>query len=141
MKKTERYSTVSFWVPGIPEAQGSMRSPRAGVVLHNKPSLTAWRDLIGFTAKQAWGTRPLLDWPVRMTCAFYFPKPQRPQHDGWASTSLDLDKLIRAVGDALQGVVLKNDSRIVAITAQKRWAGGVLGPQEPGLSVRLETCS
>ena len=79
-----------------------------------------------------------MDCPVRLTVAFYFPRPKKPQHEWWASTALDLDKLIRAVGDAIQGVVIKNDSRIVVITATKRWVGSLWAPNEPGVSVRIE---
>jgi Holliday junction resolvase RusA-like endonuclease len=34
----------------------------------------------------------------------------------------DLDKLIRSVGDSLSGTVIRDDSRIIAIHAQKLYA-------------------
>lgn len=112
---------LMLWVSGAPVAQGSMRSPKAGVVLHGSENLTAWRDQIAWAAKDKWRGKPLIDAPVKLDCQFHFNKPQRPRHEWWRDTAPDLDKLIRAVGDALEGVVLKNDARIAMVTASKHW--------------------
>ncbi len=127
---------LELWVPGEPVPQGSMRSPRAGVVLHNSKALMPWRDSIAWTAKSKWRGQALLDEPVNLTCEFYFAKPKKARTDVFRDTAPDLDKLIRAVGDALQGVVIVNDSRIVSVIAQKKWAGGV---DKPGLRLTLGT--
>lgn len=137
-----RYSSLTLWVPGLPIPQGSMRSPRAGVVLHNSPELKSWRDSIAWAAKDEWRGQPLLDQSVYLTCGFIFPKPARSRHPHWRDTAPDLDKLIRAVGDALEGVVLKNDARIVSVTASKKWTGErPLSFPEPGAYIRIETTS
>jgi hypothetical protein len=47
----------------------------------------------------------------------------------------DLDKLVRAVGDALTGILYRDDAQIVSLNASKRFAGlggdGVL--EQPGV--------
>lgn len=124
-------ASLTLWVPGVPIAQGSMRSPKAGIVLHNSPDLKEWRENIGWAAKDVWRGKPLLDCPVELSCIFQFEAPKKPRHERWRDTSPDLDKLLRAVGDALEGVVLKNDSRIASVTCSKKW--GV-----PGVYIHLE---
>lgn len=39
----------------------------------------------------------------------------------WPSGKPDLDKLVRSIGDALTGIILKDDSRIVAIQVVKEY--------------------
>lgn len=137
----QSYRSFRMWVDGVPVAQGSMRSPRAGVVLHDSKRLAGWRDLVAWTAKQEmFPGEPLFDQPVHLTVAFVFDRPKRPRHPLWTDTAPDLDKLIRAVGDALQGVVLKNDSRIVMVSAQKKWVGEPpLSRPTPGVYVSVES--
>jgi Holliday junction resolvase RusA-like endonuclease len=47
----------------------------------------------------------------------------------------DLDKLIRSVGDSLTGTIIRDDSRIIAISAQKRYADD----RGSGAVIRLNT--
>jgi len=54
------------------------------------------------------------------------------------SVAPDLDKLVRAVGDALAiAGVYADDSRIVRISARKVYAQGI----EPGASISVKTIS
>ena len=123
---------LNIWVPGEPVPQGSMRSPKAGLVLHSNPKLKSWRAEIGWAAKDCWRGSALLDGPVSLDCAFVFTRTKRPRHPFWRDTAPDLDKLIRAVGDALEGVVLSNDARIVRVSAHKKWASP---SSPPGASI------
>lgn len=132
---------LSFFVPGVPISQGSgmaRRSRRGKLSVQMvTPKLEAWRTSIGMEAKRA---RAKLDYakewigcddPVEMRCEFYFePIASHPFRD-WRQTKPDLDKLVRAVGDALEiSGVLKNDSRIVSLQACK-----MVGPS--GVKVKL----
>jgi Holliday junction resolvase RusA-like endonuclease len=47
----------------------------------------------------------------------------------------DLDKLLRSVGDSLTGTVIRDDSRIIAIHAQKLYADA----RGVGAVIRLNT--
>ena len=126
---------LNFTVHGKPIPQGSMTNFGRGRLVH-KPELIAWRNKVLNEAKRVakeadW---PLnYDGPVRLSATFYLPKPQRPR---WMLPAVkpDLDKLVRAIGDALsprQGTgILKEDSRIVEVSAVKVYAEG-----EPGVSV------
>lgn len=134
------YWSTRFWVDGEPVSQGSMRSPKAGVVIHDSAKLKGWRDAIAWAAKESMYGQPMLDQPVDLTCTFIFSKPKKPHHPHYADTALDLDKLIRAVGDALQGVVVKNDARIVRVSSAKLWTGTTpFTRPTPGVYVSIET--
>ena len=125
-------SSVSFRVNGDPKSQGSLNIGHHGRT-YQKQDLVDWRNLITQTAilacRNAGWTLPL-DEPVEVAAMFFLPRPQRPRWDTPA-TGLDLDKLVRAVGDALspkRGMkALINDSRIIRWEASKHYADD-MGP-------------
>ncbi len=73
-----------------------------------------------------------LDGPLKMSLVFFRKPPRSPKWkgEGVADTAPDLDKLCRAIGDALEGIAYTNDSRIVELHACKRF-----GPA--GVAIRL----
>lgn len=119
---------IGFTVPGKPISQGSMTPIGKGKMIH-KPELIAWRTKVLqvalLHARQA-GWKLPLDEPVIVGAVFYLPRPKRPRFNVPA-TKPDLDKLQRAIGDALApksgGGILTEDSRIVAWESpQKKYA-------------------
>ena len=61
--------------------------------------------------------------PVEMICWFYFEKPKsnRTLHPTSRQVG-DLDKLLRAVSDALvDGGAIEDDSQIVLVSGSKSW--------------------
>ncbi len=125
--------SFSFFVPGEPITEGSTRAFASGqrvVVTHDRgASLTAWRlavkDAALKAAREA-GWEPRYDGPVAVNVAFFLPRPKSAKKRLWPHVKPDLDKLIRAVGDALapykQPGVLRDDSRIVTWHATKDYA-------------------
>ena len=122
----------SFEVDGEPIPQGSMRSPKAGVVLHSNAKLAGWRNTVSGEARKAYSGKPW-DGPVLVALTFIV-KPPLHNRELYASKKPDLDKLIRACLDALDGIVYVNDSRVVRIEAEKVYAGGGM---EPGVTVEV----
>lgn len=125
----------SFFVPGKPDAQGSMKGFVRGnraILVHNSKSLMPWRNAIAYAAREAgWDGRLLLDGALLVRATFQY---RRPQSHYWKSgqlkttappcpykTGKDTDKLQRAVGDALNGVVWTDDRRIVSWIACRVW--------------------
>lgn len=132
---------VRFFTPGVPAPEGSHKyvGYRGGrpVVTHDNPRLAAWRTLVTRDARNAthtagWDTPH--DGPVAVEAHFYLPRPKRPRFTDHAATKPDLDKLARAVGDALAapGGPLAEDSRIIAWALTKSWA---TDGQPPGVDV------
>lgn len=121
---------LTVFVLGEPVAQGSTRAFVAGgrpVVTHTGGDrLRAWRQdvtdaLVAKAEKEGWGLD--YDGPVTVTVTFYLPCPATTRFKEAPWGRPDLDKLIRAVGDALSprggGGVIKDDSRIIRWEATK----------------------
>ena len=127
--------SFSFFVPGEPITEGSTRAFASGqhvVVTHDRgPELAVWRTRVKRAAQEAareagWETR--YDGPVAVTALFLLPRPKSAKGRFLPHVKPDLDKLIRAVGDALapykQEGVLKDDSRITVWRTVKEYADG-----------------
>lgn len=119
---------LSVVVPGIAVPQGSVRSLGAGrpSVHSNAQALLPWRAAVIGTVQQAMaesgGEWPLLG-PVKLSASFVLPRPRSaPKARLWPDKKPDLDKLVRAVGDALtQSGAITDDAQIVMILADKTY--------------------
>ncbi len=122
---------ISFQVHGLPIPQGSTRA----WVLHGKPVITSsakglatWRRLVADVAQNYAPAEPWLG-PVAIELHFGLPKPKSAPKKKrvWPDKRPDLDKLTRAVLDALTYVVFGDDSQVVEIQASKDYgAPGVV---------------
>lgn len=119
--------TVTFTVIGVPAPQGSKNQFGAEANPRTKP----WRAAVAAEAAVAGSGYltqrggALLSESVKVHARFYFPRPKshyrtgknahelKPNAPLYCSTVPDLDKLQRAIGDALKGVLLRDDSLIV----------------------------
>lgn len=134
-----------YFVRGIPVPQGSKSVSRSGHLYDaNAKTLKPWRKLI---AEKIRSEDPdvVIDAPVKLTVGFCFPRPKshfnksglKSSAPTYVQTTPDLDKLIRAVGDgvATDAGLLKDDSRIVSINAEKHYCdeGSV-----PGVLILIE---
>nr|DAV40200.1 MAG TPA: Endodeoxyribonuclease RusA [Caudoviricetes sp.] len=140
--------SFSFFVPGEPITEGSTKAFTSGqrvVVTHDRGrELDAWRIKVAKAAEDAArkaGWEPRHDGPVAVTAIFVLPRPKSvPKTRKWPHTKPDLDKLQRAVGDALAPYkrpgVLRDDSRIVEWRASKCYAGG---PRMVGAVITVST--
>lgn len=118
-------------VYGVPVPQGSKSAfvvrGRAVVTDGKKgPALREWRTSIGAAARE-WlarhGAPAPIDGPIDLTATFYLPRPKSaPKRVVFPATKPDLDKLTRAIGDALSKIAYTEDSRIVDIHVRKRFA-------------------
>lgn len=133
---------VTFWVDGEPIPQGSVDAPAPGRVKHSRAELKAWREAVGWAFKAEHpGFEPWRgeDTALLLVGWFYLPRPLTVTRE-LPSTRPDLDKLLRAVGDALEGIAYEQDARITDIAGAKRyaWAPGQSGGTEtPGARVTL----
>lgn len=117
--------TVSFTVIGTPAPQGSKTKWGTEDNPHTRP----WRAAVAASAHEANAASvtggAIVGGPVKVHARFYFPRPKSHYRTGkhahelkasaplYCSTVPDLDKLQRAIGDALKGVLLRDDSLIV----------------------------
>jgi Holliday junction resolvase RusA-like endonuclease len=120
---------VNFHVPGIPRPQGSKDAfvdPSTGKarVRESAKGVEAWRDDIRLIANTQMRGRSPVSFPVSVGLVFTFEGDPA----GFKATAPDIDKLVRAVLDALgrtkrspKGVVFTDDSLVVILTASKHY--------------------
>jgi crossover junction endodeoxyribonuclease RusA len=127
---------IAFEVDGRPQQRGSKQAfagkngGRPRMVDSNAKS-GPWMDAVAFRARLAMLTfgdeTPLFDGPLRLTAVFRFKRPKshylksglRPTAPGWHATTPDADKLTRAIGDAMTGVVYGDDKQIADVRVSK----------------------
>ena len=116
---------MSFFVSGEPRPQGSKTvgtaaSGRSYVYERSGDKLKRWRRAVRWEAGRAMAGGPPMPGAVALRVDFYMPRGKSVKRQV-PSVKPDLDKLLRAVGDSLTGVVYCDDCRIVSIDAHKRY--------------------
>lgn len=117
-------------VIGLPQQQGS-KNPWGGEANKN---LMPWRGHVKQTVGEAWiaaGLSKLLG-PVELRITFAFPRPKTHYRTGknahilrddapyWKISTPDLDKLLRAIGDALkEASVYRDDAQVASVVVRK----------------------
>ena len=133
---------LMFFAPGTPAPQGSKVRTRYGMRESSK-RVGPWREVVtqaaAMAADEAFMVRPLVP-PYDVEFRFLIKRPKRTRAVfPVAPTVGDLDKLVRAVGDALtQAGVIEDDRHIVTLASSKRWAHA---DEEPGVIVTVRTVS
>ena len=135
-------NSVSFIVPGQPQGKGR---PRVGKVaghvrMFTPPKTESYEALIALFAHQAMQGRPLIVGPVRVTLrlvcgipASWSKKKRQQAEQGviWPTTKPDVDNVLKAVCDAINGVVWVDDVQVVQLTAGKIYGAS------PGVQVAV----
>lgn len=117
---------IAISVRGKPTPQGSHKAfvvgGRARITDSNK-NLRAWRDLVAACA-QSVAPDELLEGPIRVEIEFLLARPKslpKKIPDWWHVKKPDVDKLTRAILDALTGIVFRDDSQVVEVVARKSY--------------------
>lgn len=130
---------MQFFVPGIPAPQGSKTKWGTEASKNLKP----WRDSVIIAARNAEPQRVYFS-EVAVDLTFFFPRPKSHFGTGrnatllkssapeWKASAPDLDKLCRAILDALvQAGILRDDALVVTLNA------GKLYDEHPGCRVTI----
>lgn len=125
---------VSFTVLGVPAPQGSKVRTKWGMREDN-PNTKPWRQAVAAEAhSHARLELPFPTGPVEVDVLLFFPRPKSHYGTGknadllkdsaplWHTTKPDGDKLARALGDAMTGIVFRDDSQVAKWTIRK-WYG------------------
>lgn len=150
---------LAFTVMGAPQQKGSMRSfgyvardeqgavrtktngrgevvpvVRASTTADN-PKTKAWEKQVAAEALAAMANhRPsriarIEQGPVVLSVEFFLNRPKDRKMGEPHETRPDLDKLVRAVSDALIGVAYADDGQVCSIRAKKIYASDAAGPR------------
>ena len=129
---------IDLLVEGTPIPQGSFRHVGNGRIISANPKLNTWRDTIATQIAQQTHHR-LIDAPIRLQLVFTLPRPKSVSIGRRAvpTTKPDLDKLVRAVMDAISleryCQILKDDSLVTDLHAAKRYADHT----NPGVTIMI----
>lgn len=116
---------VVCFVPGKPAPQGSKRHVGRGILVESSKEVGPWRERVALAVYNAMPRRPLADGAVGVSLRFVIPRPKSASKTKPipAVKRPDVDKLSRAVLDALTGVVFSDDSQVVELLAVKQIGG------------------
>ena len=128
--------TLAFTVYGVPMTKGNHRALRVKgmkfpIVTETNRNVASWQQLVAEGASRTIAQLPeaervLLDAGVRLTIAYYLPRPKKFSKRGvfvHHLTKPDLDRLERAILDALTAVAYHDDKQVTEIISGKYYAG------------------
>jgi crossover junction endodeoxyribonuclease RusA len=138
--------SITFQVRGMnPAPQGSKEyvgknKNGTAILIETCKRLKEWRDFVTSVAIDL--DVPMIESAVSMSVVFMFQRPKShfnkkglksnaPRH---MTVRPDRDKLLRAIGDSLTGVLYKDDSYIVDGNTSKRYC---IGDELPGALITL----
>lgn len=125
--------SVNFYVEGRPAPQGSKKSVGRGRFVEASKYLPAWRAAVVSAARLAYAGEPI-NVPCRLRVIVFLDKPKKPKFDVAPAVMPDVDKLARAIGDALKiAGLIEDDQLIVSLEIDKMWA--VDRPQGAWISI------
>lgn len=131
---------IHFKVLGKPQPAGSKKGfvhPKTNRVVivddakHSRP----WKQEVAGEAISILGAcgRGMLQGPLELSCVFYFQRPKghfgtgrncellKPSAPKHPAVKPDATKLVRAVEDAMTGIVYRDDAQIIRQTAVKAY--------------------
>ena len=126
---------LALFVPGRPAPQGSKRHVGRGILVESSKACAPWRTTVAWHVAQVHIGAPL-DGPLAVRLQFVMPRPAgAPKRSTPPAVKRpDVDKLARAVLDALSGVAWRDDSQITDLRASKRLAEL---DEQPGVHIHL----
>lgn len=125
---------IKIVVPGIPKPAGSKRvvtnrSTGKAYVIDACDKSRDWKTSVAQVARDTYKSEPFLG-PIRLEIEFIYPRPKSHYRSNgilktnaphWKSTKPDLTKLVRAVEDALTGIIWIDDAQVVLTIAEKHY--------------------
>jgi crossover junction endodeoxyribonuclease RusA len=131
-------TAIELFVPGKPIPQGSKRHVGRGIMVEAAADLAPWRERIALAAHSTRNQteRRIHPGAVTLRLTFVLPRPKStPKHTPPAIKRPDIDKITRAVCDAITGILIADDAQIVDLHATKRIAET---GETPGVWIRME---
>lgn len=129
---------VRFTVLGTPVPQGSKSAfvvkGRAVIAEANRARLMPYRAAVAAAAAEAMDGRAQLAGPLRLHLWLGFPRPKAHYRTGshagelradapaYVATRPDASKVVRAVEDALTGIVYHDDAQLAVLVVSKHYA-------------------
>ena len=127
-------SSLTFTVLGKPAPQGSKRHVGRGVMVESSKRCKPWRQDVRHTAldlrPEDWYAN--MDAAIALSVVFVFARPKshfrangqlKPSAPPHCTGRIgDVSKLVRAVEDAMTGIIYNDDAQIISLIAHRRFA-------------------
>lgn len=127
---------LEFTVHGRPQPAGSKKgfvNPRTSrvVIVDDAKNSRPWKQQVAGAALDAMGDTPMLNGPVELAVTFFLARPKghygtgrnadalKPSAPEHPTVKPDTTKLLRAVEDAMTGIVWRDDAQVVTQRAYK----------------------
>lgn len=137
---------LAFFVRGLPAPQGSKRALRNRhtgrvALVESSKHVAPWRSDVRDAALASMGDQAPYGGAVEVELVFALPRPKAHHVGGDPARGLrpgappvptgkpDVDKLARAVLDALTGIVWADDAQVAGLAAYKRYAVELTGAE------------
>ncbi len=118
-----------FTIRGVPAPQGSKSAfvVNGKAVMHeSSKNVKGWRQAVSFVMQDWKGA--VYEGPVSVSIIFYMPKPKSAKKgERYAAKRPDIDKLVRALLDAMTGIAFHDDGQVVELEASKMYEVGWQG--------------
>lgn len=122
--------SITIVVPGKPVPKGRPRFNMKTGRTYTPSATVNYERLVGLLANQAMAGKPVLSGPLHMELRAHFEIPRswsKSKKDkallGELSPSrMDIDNIIKAVADAMNAIVYRDDSQIVSLNARMVYA-------------------
>jgi Holliday junction resolvase RusA-like endonuclease len=127
---------IMFKVPGTPKGKGRPKFAKRGnkVITRTPDDTVVYENLVKIKAEEAMQGRELFSGRVSLEARMGFAIPESWSKKKKAQALAgeisptgkpDIDNVIKALGDAMNGVVFKDDSQICAVRASKYYGASV----------------
>lgn len=135
-----RLALLDVFVPGLAVAQGRPRAfklPTGQIRVYDPLASRSWKTVIRQFVAQDRPAEPY-DGAVRLTLGFLLLRPKSlPKRVREHTKRPDTGNLLKAVEDALTGVVYRDDAQIVELHVSKNYAGAPWSAT-PGVRILVE---
>ncbi len=118
---------IDFFVPGKPVSKGNIRSFQVKgrtVYVDGNKSLKSWEALARMIIREVMPKKPW-DGAIEVEATFYFQEPKgtpKCRKGKLAMTKKpDIEKIARALNDAMTGLIYVDDSQITCLRLKKRY--------------------
>ena len=120
---------------GLPVAQGrprAFKTPAGQVRVYDPANARDWKRTVQAQVITQKPAAPV-EGPLKMSLRFILPRPQSlPKREQFPWRRPDLSNMVKAIEDAMNGVIFRDDAQIVQMDLAKDY-----GPA-PGVEIRIE---
>ena len=118
-------SNLKFVIPGNPISLNTAYPTGRDNRRHLSEDGTAFKNDVGWMAKQALNGRKMFKWPIRISIEFYFDDDSHEMKDRKMKQKghrRDVDNGAKLIVDAMTGVTYNDDSEVVNVELWKDYA-------------------